>query len=449
MANRFEHIRETVVDLAKKDQHGLAKAILYYYLKLAKTVEEYELIGTIALKHAYPDIAVQTAETVYAMCNTPAELYTSRTNLIKAYQSANMPEKALIYNYINLEITPDDFESIVSLAVTLKLNNQRAESEAIIDKLRNTSITEEQRESLYITETHKLLREGNTGAGIKCFLHSDKDRTTIFDIKGMRRWDGVITPGSKLYVNACGGYGDEFVNIRFFNNLRRYGMDPILFSNLERNDLAAVFRRNGFEVITDNDLIDTNVPWDYLMDLPITMNINESDLWSGPYLKPIRNKKNFLGESKKFRVGIKCNGNPHFAQDVYRSIPIEEMLSAIPENVEIYYFDIDKEQDGVINLKSKINNWDDTLDYIDQMDVIVSSCTSLVHASGSLGVPTIVCVPISEYYIWTTTRTDHTTPWYGSNFHVIKQQSVRSWKEPLQKVKAIINNIINDNEVTI
>lgn len=441
-------MRETAVDLAKKDQHGIAKSILYYYLGLAKSMSEYEMIGTIALKYSYPDIAINAAETVYSMCNTPGELYIARENLAKAYQCANMPEKALLYNHINLEIDPDNFESNVSLAVSLKLNNQRSESEEVIERLKRLDITPEQRKGLYVTETHKMLREGRTADGIKCFLHSDKDRTTVFDIKGMKRWNGVVTPGSKIYVNDCGGYGDQLVNIRFFDTLRKYGMDPILFSNLERDDMSAVLRRNGYEVITDEHLIDKNVPWDYLMDLPISLNLTEEDLWPGPYITPKRSRKNYLGERKKFRVGIKCNGNPYFAQDTYRSIPFEQMKNVIPEDVEIYYFDIDQEKDGVINLKSKIKSWDDTLDFIDQMDVILSSCTSIVHASGSMGVPTIVCVPISEYYIWTSTRKDESSPWYGENFYVLKQQKPRCWDAPLKRANSIINNLIKHDEVT-
>lgn len=441
-------MRETAVDLAKKDQHGLAKSILYYYLGLAKSMSEYEMIGTIALKYAYPDIAIKAAETVYSMCNTPGELYIARENLAKAYQCANMPEKALLYNHINLEIDPDNFESNVSLAVSLKLNNQRSESEEVIERLKMLDITPEQRKGLYVTETHRMLREGRTADGIKCFLHSDKDRTTVFDIKGMKRWNGVITPGSKIYVNDCGGYGDQLVNIRFFDTLRKYGMDPILFSNLERDDMSAVLRRNGYEVITDEYLIDRNIPWDYLMDLPISLNLTENDLWPGSYIMPKRSRKNYLGERKKFRVGIKCNGNPHFAQDTYRSIPFEQMKNAIPEDVEIYYFDIDQEKDGVINLKSRIESWDDTLDFIDQMDVILSSCTSIVHASGSMGVPTIVCVPISEYYLWTSTRRDESSPWYGENFYVLKQQKPRCWDAPLKRANSIINNLIKHDEVT-
>jgi ADP-heptose:LPS heptosyltransferase len=114
------------------------------------------------------------------------------------------------------------------------------------------------------------------------------------------------------------------------------------------------------------------------------------------------------------------------------------MLASLPKEASVYYIDTDKEYEGTISLKNRIESWEDTLDFIDQMDIIVSSCTSLVHASGAMGKETIVVTPIAEYYIWTSTRTDGTTPWYGDNFKILKQTKIRSWKEPLKQVSEIL-----------
>ena len=78
------------------------------------------------------------------------------------------------------------------------------------------------------------------------------------------------------------------------------------------------------------------------------------------------------------------------------------------------------------------------------MDIIVSSCTSLVHAAGAIGKRTIVMVPIAEYYTWTSTRTNNTTPWYGQNFTVLRQSKLRSWKEPLSEMRGLLDQIITD-----
>jgi tetratricopeptide (TPR) repeat protein len=445
MIREFEHIESVVTKLIEEQKQDIAFPLLDFYFGRCMTITDFEFIGRLALKHTYPELAVKCAERTHALSYTPEELYISRSNLYKAYHSANEPEKALFYARLNLEKTPNDFETILSYAEYLKSNGQRSESERIIEKLnQRDDLTEKQRETLWTSDTHKTLRSGQTALGIKKYLHTDKDKTTVFDIRGMKRWNGVIVPGSKIYVNAEGGIGDAIVNIRFFDTLKRYGMEPILFSNLDRPDIDAVFRRNGYKVITQEFLIEKNVPWEYMMQLPVSLNVTEKDLWAGQYLRAKHDPKNDLGPKKEFRVGIKCNGNQYFARDAYRSIPIDDIINSLPMNTELYYIDTERTDDRTFNLKNQIQSWDDTLDFIGQMDLIISSCTSVAHASGAMGVPTIVYVPILEYYVWTSSRTDNSTPWYGENFHIFKQTKPKSWTEPIESSRELINRIVND-----
>jgi ADP-heptose:LPS heptosyltransferase len=130
---------------------------------------------------------------------------------------------------------------------------------------------------------------------------------------------------------------------------------------------------------------------------------------------------------------------------MYRSIPFEKMMGAMPDDVEVYYIDTEQEFPGVINLKDRINNWEDTLDYVSQMDIVVSSCTSLPHIAGAMGIPTAVMVPIAEYYIWSSSRQNDTSPWYGDSFRVFKQKKVRNWDEPLEKANKYILKIMKEN----
>ena len=96
----------------------------------------------------------------------------------------------------------------------------------------------------------------------------------------------------------------------------------------------------------------------------------------------------------------------------------------------------------MIDLAPRIGTWEDTLDFIEQMDCIVSSCTSLVHAAGAIGKTTFVVVPIAEYYIWSTSSKTTKSPWYGDNFQVHKQTKVRSWDEPLRSINQQLLKLI-------
>lgn len=447
MIEDHESLKSIVDDLNNKNNPQLARQVLDYYYTRCQTLSDYDTLGFLSLKHNYAELAIKIAESAYAIAKTPHELQVSRTNLYKAYSLANMPEKAIFYINLNLKEDPNDFDTITYLAATLKLNGEKEKGEEIIDDLiQNGNLTPEQRRKIRSTQANKYFRNSEVGKGIDHFLGVKRDKATVFHLMGMKRWDGIPTPGEKLYIYDCGGLGDTFINIRFLEHVRDMGMEPVMYSNLERNDVLDVLYRNGFNVTSLLDGVDTSCSHTELMTLPVDMNLTDRDLWKGPYLKPLGLKKNDLGERKKFRVGIKCNGNPYFAQDLYRSIPVNEMLEAIPGEVEVYYIDKDQVFPGVTNLSSRINNWDDTLDFISQMDLIVSSCTSLPHVSGAMGIPTIVIPPISEYYVWISTREDSTSPWYGDNFRVYKQERVRSWKEPLERVRTHILEMMKERD---
>jgi hypothetical protein len=439
----FEHLKTVIMDLVYQEKRQIVFEMLDLYYKRAETIEDFDILGYLALKAEHRDLYLKCAESAYFKAETPQQLYIARSNLYKAYNALNQPDKALFYIDLNLQITPDDFETLTQKAFNIALKGDRKTSEQLLLNLieKHPHRKEDMRSAL----SGKLLREGKTAEGILSFLGTFKPKSGKFDdVLKMTRWTGTIQPGRTIYVEGEGGIGDEIINIRFFKYLRDYGMNPILYSSWSkyRVDTVELFRRNGFEVITETYSIDRKQLWAPMMSLPGYLNLDESNLWYGPYLTPLRNPKNKI-DSKKFKIGIKCSGNPYFAQDEYRKIPLDKMLEYLPEDTDIYY--IDKEtvdNDRVTNLAPRIQSWEDTLDFIDQMDCIVSSCTSLVHTAGAIGKTTFVIVPIAEYYIWSTSSTTAKSPWYGDNFQVHKQTVVRSWDEPLQNVKQELLKLI-------
>ena len=448
----ISYIRQVCLDLISKEKRKPVFEILDFYFSRARTIEEYDVLGELSLKAENRDLYLRCAENAYSMASTPYEIHVSRINLYKAYQILNQPEKSLFYIDINLKNNPDDFETLLQRAYALALMGNKKESEDLIIKLSTrpeVANNKEHQENIKFSLSGKLLREGHTAQGILNFINTFKPSNELFEKRlTMKKWEGIIQPGRTIYITGEGGIGDEIINIRFLKNLEELGMRPILYSawNMYRPDIVDLFRRHGYEVISETYSINPDELWTYMMALPGYLNLKESDLWRGPYLTPLRNPKNLL-TSKKFKIGIKCNGNPYFSQDQYRSIPIEEFAAALPtdnDNVEVYFFDKEKTHEKFINLKDRLDTWEDTLDYIDQMDIIVSSCTSLVHAAGAIGKRTIVMVPIAEYYTWTSTRTNNTTPWYGQNFTVLRQSKLRSWKEPLSEMRGLLDQIITD-----
>jgi hypothetical protein len=423
------------MDLLIQEKRKIVFEILELYFPKATTISDFDTLGYLALKAEHRQMYLKCAEAAYTKAETPEQLFIARSNLYKAYNALNYPEKALFYININLELMPDDFETQTQKAFNIALTGDRKTSEDILLALCDKY--PERAKDMKSALSGKLLRDGKTAEGIVSFIDTFKPKNGKFDdVLKMKRWNGIVQPGKTIYIDGEGGIGDELINIRFFKYLKDLGMKPILYSTWckYREDTVKLFRRHGFDVITEMYSIDTTQLWAPLMSLPGLLNITEDKLWYGPYMTPLRNPKNKLDDNK-FKIGIKCSGNPYFSQDEYRKIPLELMLKYLPENCSIYYIDKEVGHPGTIDLGDRINSWEDTLDFIDQMDCIVSSCTSLVHAAGAIGKPTFVIVPIAEYYIWSTTRKDTSSPWYGDNFQVHKQTKVRSWIEPLENVQ--------------
>jgi tetratricopeptide (TPR) repeat protein len=445
----IDYLKPLILDLLSCDERKKAWDLIDLYFSHAKSIEDYDVLGYVSLKADKRDTYLMCAEATYALSQTPEQIYNTRINLYKAYNMMNQPEKALYYIEQNLSINPDDFDALCQKASNISLMGDREKSEQIImDLIRKYP---EKKEDLEVMLCGKYLREGKLTQGMNLFLGKYKGKGVFAGTLKMKKWDGVIRPGNTIYIDGEGGIGDEIINIRFLDHLKKLGMKPILYSiGKYRKDTDDLFRRHGYEIVNDIYSIDPRCTWAPLMSLPAYLNLTEDDLWKGPYLKPLRNPKNSLLPSlkNKIKIGIKCSGNPYFSQDEYRKIPIETMLSYLPKDADIYY--IDKEfnsNPNVINLNDRIDNWEDTLDFIDQMDCIVSSCTSLVHAAGAIGKTTFVAVPIAEYYIWTTSKRDTSTPWYGSNFHVMRQTKLRDWHEPLSQISEKVTKLMNGEKI--
>lgn len=431
----IQDLKPVVMDLLSQEKRAIVFEMLDLYFKRAESIEDFDTLGYLSLKAEYRDMYLRCAEAAYCRAENSQQLYIARSNLYKAYNAMNRPDDALFYIDMNLKITPDDFETQTQKAFNVALKGDKAESERILLDLLERH--PEKAESMRSALSGKMLREGRLAEGVLSFLGTFKPKSGKFDdALKMKRWTGAVQPGKTIYVEGEGGIGDEIINIRFFKHIRDLGMKPILYSSWSkyREDTVNLFIRNGFDVITETYSIDRSQLWAPMMSLPGYLNLDESKLWYGPYLSSLNNRKNRI-DSKKFKIGIKCSGNPYFSQDEYRKIPIEKMLEYLPKEAEIYY--VDKQpinNSRVIDLSERIETWEDTLDFINQMDCIVSSCTSLVHAAGAIGKTTFVAVPIAEYYIWSTSSKTTKSPWYGDNFQVHKQTKVRSWDEPLSEV---------------
>jgi hypothetical protein len=119
-------------------------------------------------------------------------------------------------------------------------------------------------------------------------------------------------------------------------------------------------------------------------------------------------------------------------------------MKVLPKDAEVYslqrdYGIEDLQDPSVVMLHDKLETFEDTMSAINQLDVVVSSCTSIAHASAALGKRTIVLSPLMSYYIWA--EPGEKSSWYGDNVTILKQSKPRSWEGVFERLSELINNI--------
>jgi ADP-heptose:LPS heptosyltransferase len=140
---------------------------------------------------------------------------------------------------------------------------------------------------------------------------------------------------------------------------------------------------------------------------------------------------------------LRWQGNPEYDQDLHRSIPLKEIVDVLPKNMSLYSVQRDNGLEElepfnyITDLSSKLETFNDLFACINNLDLIITSCTSVAHIAAAMGKEVIVIVPISCYYVWCQPST--ITLWYGTNVTVLYQKTPRSWKEPLQELKLLLN----------
>ena len=404
-------------------QFDKAKIVLDLLKPYAQRVEEIDQLGKL-----YADIrefndTLELAHKIYAIVQTPEAKFDARVNIIRAHLNLNQPIEALTYIGINEREQPNDHPNQMDKAMCYFLLDKKDEGERI---LRNI-LTEPHTQDIDFRVNFNLgtydLRNGKFKEGLRHVLLDGRKLNIWHEFKFPKSqlWEGTPQPGKTIVLCAEGGIGDEIISVRFMKHFKDVGMDPIWYT--DRKDIASIFERNGFKTVSNINSIPQDWLWTYSMPAPTYLDLEEDDLWYGPYLTPI-NKASLLPNNGKKRIGIKCMGNPKYDQDLHRTIPFEQLIDSIPEDYEIYSFHIDEdfEHPRVIPLKDKIKTWDDTLDYINQMDIVVSSCTSLIHAAGAIDKESIVIIPILTYYTWA--KPDYHTKLYGDNLTILRQRDM-------------------------
>jgi len=434
--NPLELIIKTLISW---NENQLSQDILNVFESKSETFEQFDDLAKIAFEIKNYEKAIQYGEKLLKFPLNKEQEYTLKQNLANAYNKQNYPDKALPLIQELKKVIPDDPELIMEESFAYSALDQKEKCEEILFSiLERPNIPEKIKNVAWHNLSGHYFRRDNIKEGLRHYLRdeeSDLEKRYTF-----KKWDGIITPGKTLIVDTKCGAGDEIIHIRFMKNLRDLGMRPIWTTH--RPDLIELFRYNGHEVVhcyEDNDFPEDS-EWIYALALPYYLNLTSKDLWREHYLKPLPDKEkkhSYLKKDKNFKIGMFWASSSGFDQAHFRNTYLKDYMSVLENSGHsLYSLQLpeerveEKDYKQIKTFKSR-ENFTDTFSVINQMDLVITSCTSIAHVAASLGKETCVFVPILDFYIWE--HSEKNSYWYGPNVHLFRQKKPRVWDEQIQE----------------
>jgi hypothetical protein len=250
-------------------------------------------------------------------------------------------------------------------------------------------------------------------------------------------WDGA-SKGTVMLVLE-GGLGDQIHGARYAKNIIDKGCDVIIACS---GELAFLFRGiKGISAVIQHEAIFGVVHdyWTPSMSTVIPLQLEYKDISGASYISKEKTQPN-----KKLTIGVRWQGNPAFEHEQHRLFPANmlfEVLEDFKSKVDVEFVSLQRDegtdQKPEWMAQATLDSWMDTKLAVSKCDLVISSCTSVAHLAGSMGVPTYIIVPILPYYLWAPPG--NKTVWYDS-VTLFRQQQFGDWNTAFNQLKSALND---------
>lgn len=261
-------------------------------------------------------------------------------------------------------------------------------------------------------------------------------------------WDQSDLKGKIVIINLEAGFGDNIIYARFATEVWRRGGKCILCCD---KSLHTLFIRipGVTECITLDQVHSTYHDfWIPGFSCSWLFGHTAETMPNDPYIfartESLPLWKSMLN-TKKPKVGIRWSGNPKFEHQQFRIFPPQKLIDIYKDNDHIEFFSLQKDNDlvelpdQIKDMKHFLLSWEDTAACIENLDLVITSCTSIAHLASAMGKPTWVVVPILPYHIWA--YGDKHSPWYQETTQVFRQQKFGKWDEPFDAICAQLSEL--------
>jgi ADP-heptose:LPS heptosyltransferase len=255
-------------------------------------------------------------------------------------------------------------------------------------------------------------------------------------------WNQESLIDKTVIINMEAGYGDQMMTVRFAKEIKDRGGKCVLCCDITTHGLFS--RVEGVAACitidqvssTHHDFWIPSFSCSWLFGHTFENIPNQPYLTANPLSVPIW--KSILKTTDKPKIGIRWSGSPQFEHQQFRIFPPEKLIN-LSKHSELEFYSLQKDSDtmelpdSVSDLQHLLLSWDDTAACIQNLDLVITSCTSIAHLASAMGKPTWVIVPILPYHIWAYGG-DH-SPWYQNTTRVFRQENFGNWDKPFANLE--------------
>jgi tetratricopeptide (TPR) repeat protein len=260
------------------------------------------------------------------------------------------------------------------------------------------------------------------------------------------RWTGEDISGKTILIYCEQGLGDAIQFVRFLPLVALRSAKIILQCSPL---LVRLFRSlPGIAQVISRD--EPPPPYDLqapLMSLPFILRIGGSIPNKVPYLHAeaphVRQWAQRLAASgTKVKIGVAWAGNPNHVDDRNRSIPFASFAKLFDIDatwVSLQKGAMAKDAAGhprLLDWTEELSDFEDTAALIENLDLVISVDTAVVHVAAALGKPTWVLLPYVAHWGWL--RETENSPWYPT-IRLFRQRAPREWSHVLSCVREALS----------
>lgn len=275
-----------------------------------------------------------------------------------------------------------------------------------------------------------------------------KARNFLAKLPGLGRpqWDGSPLQGRTLLVQMEQGRGDMLQFIRFASLAAARGGRVIVRAVPEL--LSLLSTAEGVGQVLDQNMplpdFDLHIP---AMSLPYALGITLKSLPSRvPYLRADPQKveewRSRMPADGCLRIGLSWRGASENRDNINRSCALSSFKPlADLEGIVFYSLQLGDGSEEisplaetlhVIDVSEHIHDYADTAALIENLDLIITVCTSVTHLAGALGKPVWTLLHFASDWRWLLERDD--SPWYPT-MRLFRQTAAGDWERVISRVR--------------